>query len=45
MDGDTLQQHARSRVGELPGAELEHPSGGTVQKHLVDPQTFGRREQ
>lgn len=27
MQGDTLQQHARDRVEELPGAELEHPFG------------------
>lgn len=27
MQGDTLQQHARERVGELPGAELEYPFG------------------
>lgn len=27
MDGDTLQQHARNRVEELPGAELGHPFG------------------
>lgn len=27
MQGDTLQQHARDRVEELPGAGLEHPFG------------------
>ena len=27
MQGDTLQQYARDRFGELPGAELEHPFG------------------
>ena len=27
MNGDTLQQRARDRVQELPGAELEHPFG------------------
>lgn len=27
MDGDTLQQQARNRVEELPGAELGHPFG------------------
>ncbi|MGO4190058.1 MmcQ/YjbR family DNA-binding protein [Arthrobacter sp. YAF17] len=27
MDGDTIQQHARDRVEELPGAELEYPFG------------------
>ncbi|TFD52172.1 MmcQ/YjbR family DNA-binding protein [Cryobacterium frigoriphilum] len=27
MQDDTLQQHARNRVEELPGAELEHPFG------------------
>ncbi|GAA3868116.1 MmcQ/YjbR family DNA-binding protein [Leifsonia kafniensis] len=27
MQGDTLQQYARNRVEELPGAELEHPFG------------------
>lgn len=27
MRGDTLQDIARSRVGELPGAGLEHPFG------------------
>lgn len=27
MDGDTIQQHARDRVAELPAAELEHPFG------------------
>lgn len=27
MDGDTLQQHARDRAEELPGAGLEHPFG------------------
>lgn len=27
MEGDTLQQYARNRVEELPGAGLEHPFG------------------
>ena len=27
MQGEKLQQHARDRVEELPGAELEHPFG------------------
>lgn len=27
MQGDTLQQYARNRVEELPGAGLEHPFG------------------
>ena len=27
MDGDTLQQHARDRVAELPAAELQYPFG------------------
>lgn len=27
MIGDDLQQHARARVDELPGATLEHPFG------------------
>jgi predicted DNA-binding protein (MmcQ/YjbR family) len=27
MQGDTLLQHARDRVEELPGARLEHPFG------------------
>ncbi|PXA67123.1 MmcQ/YjbR family DNA-binding protein [Cryobacterium arcticum] len=27
MKGEKLQQHARDRVEELPGAELEHPFG------------------
>ncbi|WP_196823155.1 MmcQ/YjbR family DNA-binding protein [Arthrobacter sp. CAN_A6] len=27
MNGDTLQQHARNRVEELPGALLEYPFG------------------
>ncbi|MBZ4487120.1 MmcQ/YjbR family DNA-binding protein [Microbacterium sp. cx-55] len=27
MDGDALQQRARNRVNELPGADLEHPFG------------------
>ncbi|ASN38307.1 cytoplasmic protein [Arthrobacter sp. 7749] len=27
MKDDTLQQHARNRVEELPGAELEYPFG------------------
>ncbi|WP_431030810.1 MmcQ/YjbR family DNA-binding protein [Plantibacter sp. RU18] len=27
MDGEELQQHARARVQELPGANLEHPFG------------------
>ncbi|GEK80609.1 MmcQ/YjbR family DNA-binding protein [Agrococcus baldri] len=27
MKGDTLQQHARDRAAELPGAGLEHPFG------------------
>lgn len=27
MDGDSLRQHARDRVTELPGAGLEHPFG------------------
>lgn len=27
MDGDMLQQYARNRVEELPGAGLEHPFG------------------
>jgi predicted DNA-binding protein (MmcQ/YjbR family) len=27
MDGETLQQHARDRVEELPGAGLEYPFG------------------
>ena len=27
MQDDTLQQQARRRVEELPGAELEHPFG------------------
>jgi len=27
VQGDTLQQHARDRVEELPGAGLEHPFG------------------
>lgn len=27
MDGDMLQQYARNRVEELPGATLEHPFG------------------
>ncbi|ALV45298.1 cytoplasmic protein [Arthrobacter alpinus] len=27
MQADTLQQHARNRVEELPGAELGHPFG------------------
>lgn len=27
MHDDTLQQHARDRVEELPGAELEYPFG------------------
>lgn len=27
MDGDTLQQHARDRVEELPAAELQYPFG------------------
>lgn len=27
MDGDTLQQQARARIEELPGAELTHPFG------------------
>lgn len=27
MDGDTLQQYARDRVEELPGAELGYPFG------------------
>lgn len=27
MQGDTLQQYARDRVEELPGAGLEHPFG------------------
>ncbi len=27
MQGDTLQQHARDRAEELPGAGLEHPFG------------------
>lgn len=27
MDGEELQKHARERVGELPGAGLDHPFG------------------
>jgi predicted DNA-binding protein (MmcQ/YjbR family) len=27
MNGEELQQHARERVQEFPGAELEHPFG------------------
>ena len=27
MQGDTLQQHARNRAEDLPGAELEYPFG------------------
>lgn len=27
MNGDELQEHARGRVQELPGADLEHPFG------------------
>jgi len=27
MQANALQQHARNRVGELPGAELGHPFG------------------
>jgi predicted DNA-binding protein (MmcQ/YjbR family) len=27
MNGEELQEHARARVQELPGADLEHPFG------------------
>ena len=27
MNGEELQEHARARVRELPGADLEHPFG------------------
>jgi len=27
MNGEELQEHARERVRELPGADLEHPFG------------------
>jgi predicted DNA-binding protein (MmcQ/YjbR family) len=27
MNGEALQEHARARVQELPGADLEHPFG------------------
>ena len=40
MDGDTLQQHAKDRVDELPGAELEHPFGTDWEVYKVRGKVF-----
>ena len=40
MDGDELQEHARARVQELPGAELEHPFGPDWEVYKVRGRVF-----
>lgn len=40
MDDDTLQQYARERVEELPGAELEHPFGPDWDVYKVRDKVF-----
>lgn len=40
MDGDTLQQQARERIDELPGAELTRPFGSDWEVYKVRDKVF-----
>jgi len=40
MNGEELQEHARARVQELPGADLEHPFGAGWDVYKVRNKVF-----
>ncbi len=40
MNGEELQEHARERVRELPGADLEHPFGPDWDVYKVRDKVF-----
>ncbi|WP_430459364.1 MmcQ/YjbR family DNA-binding protein [Rhodococcus opacus] len=40
MNGATLQEHAKSRADELPGANLEHPFGPEWEVYKVRGKVF-----
>ena len=40
MNGEELQEHARARVQELPGADLEHPFGAGWDVYKVRDKVF-----